>query len=444
MAGNVSKQLAINAENGKDGVGIARWYTENDSLFMVLTDNRTIEIGNIKGPGATVAIGSVETVGSNESASVTNVGTDTDVVLNIKIPKGKDGDITDEYVSMYHSVSTNADSAHQAASIASAAAERAEAAAESINPENFVSKNANEEISGVKKFNDRVDIKKISTEERFDIEAVGSVRIWSDRGIQVEGVGATLLLYMDADFELQGDLKVNGEPVALKKDISENKFSETIQAPGIIATESALQLSGDGVFIIGGSSGIEIKGPDLTFNGEDVATINDIKTAMGDIEIPEIDESNLVHKDGNEEIAGIKTFSDGVKTSYIVGNDDRLFITADGIELASSSPVYVNTDHGFWLNGKEVAVKDDITTAMGDIEIPEIDESNLVHKDKAETITGKKTFDSIEANTIGANKGRLALVADDVVTINGKKAATTDDITAAIQSAIFDSWEVAI
>lgn len=83
-----------------------------------------------------------------------------------------------------------------------------------------VSKDGDEEISGVKKFNDSVDIKKISTEDFFSIEALSGVRIWADAGTILEGVGGQLYLYNGAEFTLTGDLKVNGEVVALKKDIT--------------------------------------------------------------------------------------------------------------------------------------------------------------------------------------------------------------------------------
>lgn len=182
MTGNVSKKLAINAQNGKDGVGIARWYTENDSLFLVLTDNRTIEIGNLKGPGATVTIGSVETVEYNEGASVENVGTAQDAILNIKIPAGKDGDITDEYVSMYQSVGVSVDAAQQAANIASDAADRAEEAASSIDGTNLVHKTGAETIDGLKTFRSSVCLNKISNNKEF-------FKLESDKGVGISGIG---------------------------------------------------------------------------------------------------------------------------------------------------------------------------------------------------------------------------------------------------------------
>ena len=104
MAGNVSKMLAVNAQNGKDGDYITRWYTEGDNLYLELNDNRTINLGNVKGPGATIRIGEVVLVDSDKPLKVTNSGTETDAVLNFEIPRGKDGDVTDKYVSMYNSV----------------------------------------------------------------------------------------------------------------------------------------------------------------------------------------------------------------------------------------------------------------------------------------------------------------------------------------------------
>ena len=209
MTGNVSKKLAVNAQNGKDGVGIARWYTENDSLFLVLTDNRTIRIGNLKGPGATVKIGRVETVNFLEGASIENVGTDTDVILNIKIPAGRDGNITEEYIDMYQSVSVSAVEAQRSADRASDAADRAETAAANIDESNLVHKTGDEKIKGNKTFDGTVQV-------NGELQLIGSDDFHLyNRSIVFDSHGA--ISPTDDGLELNaegGSVSVNGSLVA--------------------------------------------------------------------------------------------------------------------------------------------------------------------------------------------------------------------------------------
>ena len=45
----------------------------------------------LQGP-STIKVGSTETIDSSEDAVVTNVGTDSDLILNFKIPRGEKGD----------------------------------------------------------------------------------------------------------------------------------------------------------------------------------------------------------------------------------------------------------------------------------------------------------------------------------------------------------------
>lgn len=89
-----------------------------------------------------------------------------------------------------------------------------------IDESNLVHKTDDEEISGNKKFNGNIDVGQILTERAFSINALSGVNIWSDAGTILEGVGGQLYLYNGAEFTLAGDLKVNNEIVALKKDIT--------------------------------------------------------------------------------------------------------------------------------------------------------------------------------------------------------------------------------
>lgn len=227
-----------------------------------------------------------------------------------------------------------------------------------------------------------------------------------------------------------------------------------------ISTDLQLEMNGDGAVISGGSSGVYLKSNmGIYANDSKVATEGDIKKAIEGIELPTIDERNLVHKTGDEDIAGNKKFTGNLDIKQISTEEQfkinavggaRVFADSDVTLEGVGAYLYLWNGAEFSLagdmtvNGKVVALKEDITKALENITPPAIDESNLVHKDKAETITGKKTFDAIDANTISAAKNRLALIADAGVTINGKMAATTDDITTAIQEAILDSWSEVI
>ena len=49
MAGNLSKRPNSDAEAGKDGVGVSRAYVQDGNLHVVLTDNRTLQVGWVRG-----------------------------------------------------------------------------------------------------------------------------------------------------------------------------------------------------------------------------------------------------------------------------------------------------------------------------------------------------------------------------------------------------------
>lgn len=49
MTGNLSKKPPTDAQSGKDGVGISHSFVRDNVLYIVLTDNRTLEVALIKG-----------------------------------------------------------------------------------------------------------------------------------------------------------------------------------------------------------------------------------------------------------------------------------------------------------------------------------------------------------------------------------------------------------
>lgn len=78
-------------------------YNENYERVKERLDreNKNMRYCYVQGPtgprgddgAATIVVGTTETVGSSTEALVTNVGTNKDVILNFRIPKGMDGDV---------------------------------------------------------------------------------------------------------------------------------------------------------------------------------------------------------------------------------------------------------------------------------------------------------------------------------------------------------------
>lgn len=87
-----NKVLAGLSGVGKDGVtffpkvldGILSWTNNGD-----LENPTPVKISGENGKSATIKIGEVTTLPPTENATVTNVGTETDAVLDFGIPKGE-------------------------------------------------------------------------------------------------------------------------------------------------------------------------------------------------------------------------------------------------------------------------------------------------------------------------------------------------------------------
>jgi hypothetical protein len=217
---------------------------------------------------------------------------------------------SEEYKTIAGEFAADADTHKQEAE---AAAERAEAAAESINPENFVSKNANEEISGNKTFSGDVMLNRIGAIMPEGGDGSGYIELgagtigeaYAALGI---GTGAKIEAYLDYN-NMWDDPEHYGNRLALSGKV--------------------------------------------LINGKEAATKEDIEN----ITTPTIDESNLVHKNGFEEINGFKMFHDGIDTPRI-SYDGDLVLHNSFVELK------LTTDYKVVINDKEVAVKEDITTAI--------------------------------------------------------------------------------
>lgn len=88
--GDVGAKIVSAGFNGDDLVFIL-----DDASTVTITDGRLAIIGpkGDQGDPASISIGTVTTVASDQPAEVENSGTPGDVILDFKIPKGEDGDM---------------------------------------------------------------------------------------------------------------------------------------------------------------------------------------------------------------------------------------------------------------------------------------------------------------------------------------------------------------
>jgi hypothetical protein len=89
----VTRVQTTNSGDGQGGIADVGGYfasADCDHAVAVITEARSM----ITGPAGTVAIGTVDTVGPDDPATVTNVGTPSAALLNIEIPRGADPEIT--------------------------------------------------------------------------------------------------------------------------------------------------------------------------------------------------------------------------------------------------------------------------------------------------------------------------------------------------------------
>jgi len=106
------------------------------------------------------------------------------------------------------------------------------------------------------------------------------------------------------------------------------------------------------------------------------------------------DDSNVVHKTGDEEILGGKTF-DTAPIDKATGNP---YITKDGVPAVPSTLADTTKDANFTeklqKSGIDVATKSDVTTAVSAATTNMADDSKVVHNTGTEEIAGQKTFDT--------------------------------------------------
>jgi hypothetical protein len=97
---------------------------EESVIVLVETSNNVLELFSLgpQGPSGSVTIGTVTTVEKDQPASVTNVGTPTNAILNISIPKGDDGDATPELEALVETATESADTASASALAAATSA----------------------------------------------------------------------------------------------------------------------------------------------------------------------------------------------------------------------------------------------------------------------------------------------------------------------------------
>ena len=317
MAGNVSKKLAKSAQVGKDGVGIKDWRTEGESLYISLTDGRVIEVGNLKGPGATVRIGEVILVDSDQEAKIINVGTETDAVLNFEIPRGRDGGVTDEYASMYWTVLAQVDSVLSAAHETRDIANRVEELAEHFDVENIVKSGA--------------DNVKIEAAVRMLLRVLdGELELKTGYGNQILFDGLGLLL------------KHNGTEVFITSDgVTINGV--TVATDNSVVDEISRMLSAFGESVVHKSGNEEIRGlknftGTLQVSGSEVATKQTIDAAVNSLSTEigkKVNYSDAVHMTGSETVSGVKNFKDGISIGgKAAATEDYVNTAVDNLIIA--------------------------------------------------------------------------------------------------------------
>lgn len=181
--------------------------------------------------------------------------------------------------------------------------------------------------------------------------------------------------------------------------------------------------------------------------------------------IGEVDETNLVHKTGDEEVSGIKTFKDGIKVNTIKGvsivedeewEDINVDIVAttetDGtgfIRLLADNDIDIDTNFGsVYINGELPLTEGDLDEVYREIENV-ID--GIVYVNNNQYISGRKFFEdlhiscaeydcgSIEGFDYFINEGEVGEqrlsginIKTERLLYSGKEVATKDDITSAL------------
>jgi hypothetical protein len=118
-----------------------------------------------------------------------------------------------------------------------------------------------------------------------------------------------------------------------------------------------------GVDYFDGKDGINGKDGYTPVKGVDYMTPEDIEEIAKQVEPPSIDESNIVHKDGDEEISGNKKFTGGIEVDQIL-TERQLKLNGDGVSINGGGSEVQILGIGLRVNGELVATKDDITIAI--------------------------------------------------------------------------------
>lgn len=186
----------------------------------------------------------------------------------------------------------------------------------SIDESNLVHKTGEEEINGGKIFNDGIKASVISSDYGMSINA-------GDGGVSVGGNADSLCLRYGAEFVISGDLKVNGEVVATLADLENIGGGITEETDPTVPDWAKL--------------------PEKpTYTAEEVGALPS--------DTPLVKDDDIVHKDGDEDISGRKTFYGGISTSEIFCDGNLSLNTSWG------QSILIGED-GVFVNDKEVATK---------------------------------------------------------------------------------------
>jgi len=262
-----------------------------------------------------------------------------------------------------------------------------------------------QEITGVKTFKNGIKTDVISGTEEGEIFSIkgkvveiggnsvelysknGNVYVVTDNGEICVGDNISIDAYGNEVGIYGSKVIINGneitDPVS-KGDLGFNKDESGYTAIGVSEVDCRALCIGSSVF--------ETNSGNLYITDIGKVLVNEKEIALKE-DVP--DENTLVHKSGNEEISGEKTFKDITKLYRVEAIDDLFAISGKGIEL--------NARDGYI----------DLHSKGGYIRI-------------------------------GTDTDEFILDENGKATFNGKEIALKEDIVSAINAAIYDSWEAAV
>jgi hypothetical protein len=121
----MSEQIII--QQVEESILLVKEEADPTTIVVTEAENSVLELVSIgpQGPSGSLTIGSITTLEPGESATVENVGTPTNAILNIALPRGFDGEVTAELEALFDATVEAANQAQTSAETASLSADQA-------------------------------------------------------------------------------------------------------------------------------------------------------------------------------------------------------------------------------------------------------------------------------------------------------------------------------